>query len=182
MIVSRLFGWVALVFFVGTVWLANYAVKHWGFVDVGFGLEAPAGVYFAGIAFTLRDIVHRSLGRFAVIWAIGLGSWLSYSLEAGGTIPGGHVPLAVASAIAFLISELSDLSVYEPLRRRGWLPALAASNVVGLVLDSFIFITLALGFSWTLIEGQILGKAWMTMIAIPIIWALRKLPGRPVTA
>lgn len=174
-------GWVALAAFIVTVYAANYAVQHWGIVSVGFGLTAPAGVYFVGLAFTLRDIVHRTLGRYAVIGAILVGSALSYWLTDAVTIPGGHVSLAVASGLAFLVSELSDLSVYEPLRKRGWLPAVLASNVVGLVVDSALFLWLAFGslaFFW----GQCVGKAWMTLLAIAVLLVLRRASRRLVFA
>lgn len=167
-------GWVAAALFVGTVWAANYAVTHWSFTSVGFGLTAPAGVWFAGLAFTLRDVVHRTLGRFVVIGAILLGAGLSLLIEADASIPGGHVSIAVGSAIAFLISEMADLSVYEPLRERGWLPAIVASNVVGFVLDSIIFVTLVFAWNSELIKGQIVGKAWMTLAALPVIYLLRQ--------
>jgi hypothetical protein len=172
-------GWVALAAFIATVYAANYAVTHWGIVSVGFGLSAPAGVYFVGLAFTLRDIVHRALGPYAVIGAIIVGAALSYWLGAGATIPGGHVSLALASGLAFLLSETADLSVYEPLRKRGWLPAVLASNVVGLVIDSALFLWLAFGslaFFW----GQCVGKAWMTLLAIIVLAALRQIPRRKV--
>lgn len=169
-------GIVAAVLFIGTVYAANYAVTHWGFTSVGFGLMAPAGVWFAGAAFTLRDIVHHNLGRAAVIGCILAGAGLSYVVEAGGSIPGGVMPVAAASAIAFLASEMADLSVYEPIRARGWLPAVLASNAVGLVLDSFLFIYLALGWAPELIKGQIVGKTWMTLAAILLLLALRRVP------
>jgi uncharacterized PurR-regulated membrane protein YhhQ (DUF165 family) len=38
--------------FVATVWFANLLIQHFGIVDVGFGLQAPAGVFMVGIAFT----------------------------------------------------------------------------------------------------------------------------------
>lgn len=168
-------GWIAALAYVGTVWAANYAVQHWGIVGVGFGLSAPAGVYFVGLAFTLRDIVHRSLGRLVVIAAILVGAGLSYFLSNTTTIPGGHVNLALASAFAFLLSEFSDLSVYEPLRKRGWLPAVAASNAVGLVVDSALFLWLAFGslaFFW----GQVVGKTWMTVLAILVLVLVNRIP------
>jgi uncharacterized PurR-regulated membrane protein YhhQ (DUF165 family) len=173
---NKTFGLIAAALFVATVWAANYAVQHWGFTSVGFGLTAPAGVWFAGLAFTLRDVVHRSLGRLAVILAILVGAGLSLLIEANGHIPGGYVSIAVGSAIAFLISEFSDLSVYEPLRERGWLPAVVASNVVGFILDSVIFVTLVFSWNSHLIAGQIVGKAWMTLAAIPVIYGLRRIP------
>lgn len=173
----KMVGLVAAALYVGTVWAANYAVQHWGIVPVGFGLHAPAGVYFVGLAFTLRDVVHRIYGRSLVVACILLGAVLSYWLSNTTTIPGGHVNLALASGMAFLLSETADLSVYEPLRKRGWLPAVLASNVVGLLIDSALFLWLAFGslaFFW----GQAVGKAWMTLAAIIVLAALRQIPKR----
>jgi hypothetical protein len=43
-----------------------------------------------------------------------------------------------------------------------------ASNVVGLVVDSAVFLFLAFG-SLRFIAGQIIAKAWMTLLALPLI-------------
>lgn len=171
-------GVIAACAFVATVWAANYAITTWHVVPVGLGLEAPAGVYFAGLAFTLRDIVHRELGRRVMLACIAAGAVLSLLIEASATIPGGHVSIAVASCVAFTLSETADLAVYEPIRARGWLPAVVASNAVGIVVDSAVFLWLAFG-SLSLIEGQLVGKGWATLAAIPVVMGLRRLPGRP---
>lgn len=152
--------------YIGTVYAANWALKTYGFIDVGFGLTAPAGVLFAGLAFTFRDLTHESLGRLFCIAAILLGSLFSYVLEDVGKI-------ALASAVAFGLSELADLAVYEPLRRKRWLTAVFASNAVGLVLDSALFLWLAFG-SLAFIEGLIVGKAYMTILAIAVLYVWRK--------
>jgi hypothetical protein len=52
-----------------------------GPVPVGFGLMAPAGVYAAGVAFTLRDVVQRALGRHAAVLAILAGAGASYLIS-----------------------------------------------------------------------------------------------------
>lgn len=161
-------GIAATILFVLTVWAANWAVTHYGVVSVGFGLVAPAGVYLAGISLTLRDCIHRTLGRWVAIGAILAGSALAYFIEANAHIPGGHVSIAVASAVAFLFSESADLAVYEPLRKRGWFPAVLVSNLVGIVIDSALFLYLAFGslaFFW----GQFWGKFWMTALALIVI-------------
>ncbi len=168
-------GLIAVALFIATVYAANYAVEHWGIVSVGFGLTAPAGVYFAGLAFTLRDIIHRTLGRSFVIGAIIIGAVLSYIISDAVTLPGGVVSLALASGIAFLVSEIADLAVYEPIRERGWMPAVILSNIVGIVIDSALFLWLAFG-SLAFFNGQVVGKAWMTLVAIPIILLLRRIP------
>ena len=170
---GRMIGIAAAALFIATVWAANYAVKEYGIVNVGFGLEAPAGVFLVGAAFVLRDIVHRNLGRSVVMGCIVAGALLAYFIEANVSIPGGVVSLAVASGIAFLFSEFADLAVYEPIREKGWLPAVLASNVVGIVLDSLLFLWLAFGslaFFW----GQCVGKAWMTLLALPLVYGLRR--------
>ena len=56
-------AWTLTALFAGTVVAANWAVNRYGIVPVGFGLMAPAGVYFAGLAFGLRDAVHETGGR-----------------------------------------------------------------------------------------------------------------------
>lgn len=155
----RAVGALTLAAFVGTIWAANYAVRHWESVPVGFGLHAPAGVYFAGLAFTLRDVTQRLLGRHAVVGAILLGAALSWHL-------GGQ--LAKASALAFLVSEAADFAVYTPLARRNWAGALALSNFVGLILDSYLFLTIAFG-STALLLGQIVGKSWATFAAVLVL-------------
>lgn len=152
--------------YIGTVYAANWALKTFGFIDIGFGLMAPAGVLFAGLAFTFRDLTHEAVGRWWCLAAIAIGSVLSYVLEDVGRI-------ALASAIAFSLSELLDLAIYEPLRKRGWLRAVALSNIAGLLADSALFLWIAFG-SLAFIEGLIVGKVYMTILAIVLLWAWRK--------
>lgn len=152
--------------YIGTIVAANWAVATIGPVPVGFGLVAPAGVYVAGLAFTLRDLLHEMAGTLVVLAAIAAGaavSWLAASPA-----------LAVASAAAFGLSELADLAVYAPLRRRRWLFAVAASNTVGLLADSVLFLTLAFG-NLAYLPGQIVGKAWMTVAAVALLAGWRRL-------
>jgi uncharacterized PurR-regulated membrane protein YhhQ (DUF165 family) len=77
--------------------------------------------------------------------------------------------------VAFLLSELADFAVYTPLRRRTWLGAVAASNTVGLVIDSALFLWLAFG-SLEFLAGQVVGKAWMTALAVVLmaLWRRRR--------
>ena len=156
-------GLITAVLYVGTVFAANWAISRFGIVPVGFGLLAPAGVYFAGLAFTLRDLTHEALGRRAVLLAILLGAAFSSFVSP---------QFAVASGVAFLLSELADYAVYTPLREKNWLSAVALSNTVGLVLDSVIFLSLAFG-SLAFLPGQIVGKAWMTAAAVVVLCLFR---------
>jgi uncharacterized PurR-regulated membrane protein YhhQ (DUF165 family) len=67
---------------------------------------------------------------------------------------------------------LADLAVYTPLQKRRMILAVVASSIVGLIVDSAVFLQLAFG-DLTYIWGQIVGKAWMVLLAIPFIAWLR---------
>jgi hypothetical protein len=73
--------------------------------------------------------------------------------------------MAVASAVAFIVSELVDAVIYARLRDRGRLRAIAASNLGGLIVDSAVFVPLAFG-STAAITGQIVGKTLATILTL----------------
>lgn len=154
--------WLAL--YIATIFGANWALVTFGVVPVGFGLLAPAGVLFAGLAFTLRDLAQDALGKRAVVAAILVGAGLSAVVSP---------QFALASGAAFLLSELLDFAVYTPLRRRRWLTAVFASNLVGLTVDSVVFLLLAFG-GLAFLPGQVVGKLWMTGLAVVLLWSLRR--------
>jgi uncharacterized PurR-regulated membrane protein YhhQ (DUF165 family) len=134
-------------------------------IPVAPGLMAPSGVLMVGLALVLRDMVQRRLG---VRWAVGailVGTALSATLAPPA--------LVLASAVAFLLSEAADLAVYTPLQRRGLVLAVAASSMVGLVVDSLVFLGLAFG-SLEYLGGQVAGKLWMVLLALPLIHLLRR--------
>ena len=152
---------------VGTVCVAQgpCLVPVWPWGPGGHPLMAPSGVLMIGLALVLRDLVQRRLGRSVAITAIVAGAALS-----GAVAP---PQLIVASAAAFLLSELADFAVYTPLQSRGLVLAVLASSVVGLVVDSVLFLWLAFG-SLDYVAGQILGKLWMVLLALPVVHWIRK--------
>lgn len=165
-----------LIGFISTIFLANWFIGNVGdcstlpcTIPVGFGLLAPSGVLAVGLGFTLRDLVQRQLGVGWTVGGILAGSILSALLSPS---------LALASGAAFLLSEFLDLSVYTPLQNSKWLGqwaflvAVIASNGLGAWVDSYIFLSLA-GFGLAFLPGQVLGKLWMTLLVIPLVWWLR---------
>lgn len=151
--------------FIATILAANYVTTEYGMVPVGFGLVATAGTYFAGLAFVLRDTVQDAYGKRAVFALIVLGAALSYLVS--------DPFIALASGIAFAASETADLLVYSPLRKRGYIRAAIASNVVGALVDTVLFLWIA-GFPIAdAIAGQIVGKATVTGVVVLAVAAFR---------
>jgi uncharacterized PurR-regulated membrane protein YhhQ (DUF165 family) len=158
---------------------ANWLIGNAGTVCVPDGpclipvapgrLMAPSGVLMIGLALVLRDLVQRRLGLVWAVAAILAGAALSALLAPPA--------LVVASAAAFLLSEAADLAVYTPLQRRGLIAAVVASSLVGLVVDSIVFLWLAFG-SLEFLAGQVAGKAWMVLAALPFLHWLRRRDAR----
>ncbi len=136
-------------------------------IPVAPGIMAPSGVVMIGLALVLRDLVQRRLGvSFAVIGIL-IGAAIS------ALLPNVPPELVIASTVAFLFSEIADLIVFTPLQKRGLVRAVFVSSIVGLVVDSLLFLWLAFG-SFEFLTGQILGKAWMVLIALPFVYLVRQ--------
>ncbi|MCQ4162253.1 VUT family protein [Roseomonas sp. GC11] len=170
----RLEGLLALLAFGLTIPAANWLIGHAGtvcvpngpcLIPVAPGVMAPSGVLMIGLALVLRDFVQRRLGLGFAWAAILAGTALSATLAAPS--------LVIASAVAFLLSETADLLVYTPLQRRSLVLAVLASGVVGLVVDSVFFLGIAFG-DLSFLGGQVIGKLWMILLALPLTAWLRR--------
>jgi uncharacterized PurR-regulated membrane protein YhhQ (DUF165 family) len=170
---ARIEGFAYLAGFALCIPAANWLIGHVGtscvpegpcVIPVAPGLTAPSGVVMIGLALVLRDLVQRRLGL----------AWASAAILAGAALSAVLAPpsLVLASAVAFLVSEFVDLAVYTPLQRRGLVLAVIASSIVGLVVDSAIFLHLAFG-SLAFLPGQIVGKAWMVLLSMPVVKHMR---------
>lgn len=171
-------GWTAAVGFVACVLGANWFVEHVGTqigpdgphtLPVGFGERAPSGFVWVGVSLTLRDLVQRLLGARFTVGAIVVGAALSMALNVDAA-------LALASGATFLLAEMLDLGVYTPLQERSLGAAALASNVVGAVVDSVLFLWLA--FGWSAVGDfavwQALGKLEWSLIFLPLLFLSRR--------
>ena len=113
----------------------------------------PPMSIIVGIIFILRDYAQREIGH-KVIGAMIIGAILSYVMA--------NPFIAVASFVAFMISELTDWGVYtftgKPLHERVLISSLASTPV-----DSAVFL---------LMIGQFSMLACITMFASKMLAAL----------
>lgn len=179
----RLIGWTSLALFLACIPAANALIGHVGtvcvphgpcLIPVAPGLMAPSGVLVAGAALVLRDVVQRQLGPAYALAAVAAGTLLSATIAPPA--------LVLASAAAFLLSELADFALYTPLQRRRLLLAVVVSSTAGLVIDSLVFLHLAF-HSQEFLPGQVVGKAWAVLLSLPLINLLRRVaPSAPAPA
>ena len=158
----------AIAVLLGSIILANWVTTDYGFIPVGFGLEATAGTFFAGFALASRDAIQDAWGRWPVVGVILAGTALSFAVS--------EPFIAIASATAFLVAELLNFAVYTPLRERAnlgdrrWAVAVASSNVVGAIADTVLFLGIAFGAAAIMpaLAGQLVGKTYATVLYLII--------------
>ena len=163
-----LVGGLATVIMLSAILLANWVTTDYGFIPVGLGFEATAGTIFAGFALASRDIVQDNWGRKAIVVIILIGTLMSFAISAP--------EIAIASAAAFLLSEMLNFAVYTPIRARSklgdrwWALAVSASNLAGAVADTVVFLGIAFGWAAVApaLAGQLVGKAWATLLYLAI--------------
>lgn len=163
--------------FAATVPLAHWMTGNIGTVcvpggpcllPVGFSLGAPSGALAIGASLVLRDAVHEIGGAKAALVAIAIGGILSAMFAAPALI--------VASVLAFVLAELADFAIYAPLRKRSLLLGVFLSGVAGSIVDSAVFLWPAFG-SLESIVGQVVGKAWMSLLVLPFLPFNRRVAG-----
>lgn len=161
-----------ILIYLALIVLTNIVFMRFGVIPVGFGFYAPAAVLVVGFVLLARDYAHRRYGWKPVVAAILVGTVTSAVMSPA---------LALASGVAFLFAELADLAVYSRLRRAGFTRAVVASNVVGAIIDSVLFLWIAFG-SLAFLPGQLVGKAYATALFLIFTAVATALQRRPAAA
>jgi len=152
--------WISI--YIASIVLANVCTVYFGLVPIGFGLMVTAGTFAAGFALIARDAVQVSSGKIVVLVAIIAGAAISAVTS--------NPAIAVASGIAFLVSELVDFAVFTPLRAKNLALAVVASSVISAPVDTVLFLHLAgFGLSWQAVLGQFIIKTALALLAAVII-------------
>jgi len=167
--------WGYLAGYIATIPAANWMIGNVGtfcvpdgpcMIPVGFGMTAPSGVLMVGAALVLRDQVQEHMGAKWALGGIIVGAILSYLFA--------DPFIAIASILAFGVSELIDFAAYTYVRKYGRALAVAVSGLVGAVMDSMVFLYIAFG-SLAYVEGQIFGKLLISLLAAAAIKYASKL-------
>ena len=172
-------------------------------IAVLFGLSIDAGTFIYPITFTLRDLVHKRLGkqaaRLVIVLAGGINLFMAAFFAFSAWLPGdpawglarefssvlGPVwRIVIASIAAEIAAELADTEVYHLwvtriTRRYQWARVLA-SNAVSVPLDSLIFCWAAFGGTlppatvWSIFLANLIVKGIVTVFSIPGIYLVRE--------
>jgi uncharacterized integral membrane protein (TIGR00697 family) len=163
------------------------------------GLSVDMGTFIYPITFTLRDVVHKVLGRHNarvliisagvinlfmaayLVWSAGFPSDPAWGLGAEFSAVFGLVwRIVLASIAAEVVSELLDTEIYHLVvtritHRYQWLRVLA-SNSISVPVDNLIFSIGAFGgvLPWPSVWGiflvNLFVKYAVTIISLPLIY------------
>jgi uncharacterized integral membrane protein (TIGR00697 family) len=169
------------------------------------GFSIDAGTFIYPLTFTLRDLVHKRLGKRAarqvIVLAGGINLFMAAFLAFAARLPqdaawglgeqfaqilGPVWRIVVASIAAELASELADTEIYHlwvtrVTKRLQWMRVLS-SNAVSVPLDSLIFCWGAFGgllpaaVVWSIFVSNLIVKGIMSVLSIPAIYLVGEAP------
>ena len=167
------------------------------------GMSIDAGTFIYPLTFTLRDMVHKTMGKkgaqLMIVTAAGFNllmalyfwvvSILPPDLGVGAQAEFGQVlaplwRLVFASIVAEVISELTDTEIYSAWKNKvtskhQWSRVLV-SNAVSIPLDSFIFCWIAFGglfeaaVVWSIFFSNTIIKFATTLVSLPAIYLVKE--------
>lgn len=166
------------------------------------GQFVPAAVFIYAVTFTWRDLVHKQIGKRAtvtLVWAAAVVNVLMAAyfmfavwLPSAPFWPGqeafaatlGVVPRIVGASIAGeLAAQLLDTEGFERLKRLPQWARVLGSNAISVPIDSIVFVgiafygTMPMDALLGVMLGQIIIKAIITVVSIPLIYLV---PSRPL--
>lgn len=167
--------WTFALLYMFSIILGNILVAYFGIINM-FGLVFPAGALFIGFTFSFRDFVQREWGDAKVWYFMILSTIITTVL---GTVLS-HMPIpawkvALASAVAFIVSEAVDWLVYYITRMTiEW--RIVISNLFSTPVDSILFVGIAFGsfsFLQPPVYGQAIVKYLSGLLVLPLLIYIR---------
>jgi len=166
------------------------------------GFSMDAGTFIYPLTFTIRDLVHKRLGkqvaRSVIFLAAGINLFMALFFNFAAWLPqdpswglgrefaavlGPVWRIVIASIVAEVISELIDTEIYHLWQNRvtekyQWMRVLS-SNAVSIPVDSLIFCWGAFGFAlphdvvWSIFLANIIVKGAVTIVSLPAIYLVK---------
>ena len=149
-------------------YLVQFPIKYMDLQDL-----FTYGAFSYPVAFLITDLANRRYGTVIarkivyIGFILGLVLTLYFSTDFSNLI---SKRIAIASGTAFLIAQLLDVQVFDKLRKKVWFVAPLVSSLVGSVIDTFLFFSIAFygtGINWvTLSFGDLFVKIFVALVML----------------
>ena len=126
------------------------------------------GAFSYPITFLITDLANRAYGKIVarkivyIGFFIGVVLTLFFSINFSNII---SIRIAIGSGTAFFIAQNLDIRIFDVLRKKSWYIAPLTSSVIGSIVDTFLFFSIAFyatGIPWiTLAFGDLFVKLFI---------------------
>jgi len=164
LLLSVLMGVVVL----SSNFLVQFPIKYYNLENI-----LTYGAFTYPIAFLITDLANRSYGKLVakkivyIGFVIGITFTLFFSTNFSDLI---SVRIAIGSGVAFMVSQLLDVKIFDQLRKKQWFVAPLTSSFIGSVVDTFLFFSISFygtGVAWiTLSLGDLIVKILVAFIML----------------
>ncbi len=141
--------------------LVQYPFAHFGLQDL-----LTWGAFTYPFAFLVTDLANRNHGAAAARKVVYVGFAVAVVLSVWLATP----RIAIASGTAFLVAQLIDVAVFERLRRNAWWQAPLVSSVIGSVIDTVLFFSLAFAGSFAFLDTGLGREDGSLGFAVPFLF------------
>jgi len=149
-------------------YLVQFPIKYYGLEEI-----LTYGAFTYPIAFLITDLANRSYGKLVarkivyIGFIIGISFTLFFTTNFSDLI---SVRIAIGSGIAFIVSQLLDVQIFDKLREKEWFVAPLTSSFIGSVVDTFLFFSISFygtGIAWvTLSVGDLAVKIFVALLML----------------
>jgi len=123
--------------------LVQYPFGYFGLQDL-----LTWGAFTYPLAFLVNDLTNRRFGSQAARKVVLAGFALAVVLSIWLATP----RIAIASGSAFLVAQLLDTRIFDRLRHDAWWKPPLVSTVIGSVVDTVLFFSLAFAASFAFLD------------------------------
>ena len=149
-------------------YLVQFPINYYGFNEI-----LTYGAFSYPIAFLITDLANRSFGKYVARKIVyfgfffGIGFTILFSTDFADYI---SLRIAIGSGIAFLVSQLLDVQIFDKLRKKEWFIAPLTSSMIGSIIDTLLFFSIsfyATGVPWvTLSLGDLTVKILVALLML----------------
>ena len=180
---SLLMGLVVVV----SNYLVQFPIQYFGLSEI-----LTYGAFSYPITFLITDLANRAYGKIVarkivyVGFAIGILLTLFVSTNFLDII---SIRIAIGSGVAFFIAQNLDIQIFDSLRKKVWFVAPLTSSILGSLIDTFLFFSIAFyatGIPWvSLALGDLAVKLFIALtMLIPfrlLIYKIKDFSDKPLS-
>ena len=149
-------------------YLVQFPINKFNLQDV-----LTYGAFSYPVTFLITDLANRRFGKkearklVYIGFSVGILLTVFVSTNFQDII---SLRIAVGSGTAFLIAQLIDIEIFQRLRKNKWFIAPITSSIIGSIIDTFLFFSIAFmgtGIFWiTLAIGDLSVKLLMAFLML----------------